>query len=41
MSEHKSETEALQTIEALLKLPVVKVDRDTFYSRFSRAKTKI
>ncbi len=30
MSEHKSETEVLQTIEALLKLPVVKVDRDTF-----------
>lgn len=30
MSEHKSETAILQTIEALLKLPVVKVDRDSF-----------
>lgn len=30
MSEHKSETVILQTIEALLKLPVVKVDRDSF-----------
>ena len=30
MSEHKSEIVILQTIEALLKLPVVKVDRDSF-----------